>query len=79
MTEKSISCDSYFDISGLDCAAPFSKLNKSLKELEAGKTLMAVSQKQTLQSDIPAFCRQKELDLIGQGETNSQFYFLIKK
>jgi len=50
-----------------------------LKELEAGKTLMAVSQKQTLQNDIPAFCRQKELVLIGQGETNGQFYFLIKK
>lgn len=79
MTKKSIPYDSYVDISGLDCAVPFSKLNKSLKELEAGKTLMAVSQKQTLQNDIPAFCRQKELDLIAQGETNGQFYFLIKK
>jgi len=59
MTEGPISYDRRVDISGLDCAVSFSKLNKSLKKLAAGKILMAVSQNQTLQNDIPAFAVKK--------------------
>ena len=59
MSIDSIACDLYVDISGTDCAVPFSKLNDALDALLPGKTLLAVSRKQALQSDIPAFCRQK--------------------
>jgi len=69
----------YVDISGLDCALPFSRLNDALEVLEVGKVLMAVSRKQALQSDIPAFCRQKNLALLEQGEAEGQYYFLIRK
>jgi len=43
-----------------------------------GQTLMAVSTKQALQSDIPAFCRQRNLQLVDQGEVEEMYYFLIK-
>lgn len=78
MSLDSIPCDLFVDISGTDCAVPFSKLNDALEVLSTGQTLMAVSRKQALQSDIPAFCRQRNLQLVGQGEMDDMFYFLIK-
>jgi TusA-related sulfurtransferase len=78
MSLDSIPCDLFVDISGTDCAVPFSRLNDALDVLLAGQTLMAVSKKQALQSDIPAFCRQRNLQLVDQGEMDEMFYFLIK-
>lgn len=78
MNLDSIPCDVFVDISGTDCAVPFSKLNDALKALLPGQVLMAVSKKQALQNDIPAFCRQRNLLLLDQGEAEEQFYFLIK-
>jgi len=79
MKFDSIPCDLFVDISGADCAVPFSKLNDALDVLQPGQSLLAVSRKQALQNDIPAFCRQRDLQLIDQGEMDDQFYFLIKK
>jgi len=78
MSIDSIPCDLFVDISGTDCAVPFSRLNDALDVLSAGQTLMAVSKKQALLSDIPAFCRQRNLQLVDQGEMDEMFYFLIK-
>ncbi len=78
MNIDSIACDLYVDISGTDCAVPFSKLNDALDALLPEQTLLAVSRKQALQSDIPAFCRQKNLQLLDQGESGDEFYFLIQ-
>ena len=78
MSLDSIPCDLFVDISGSDCALPFSKLNDALEVLLPAQTLMAVSTKQVLQSDIPAFCRQRNLQLIDQGEMDEMYYFLIK-
>lgn len=78
MSVDSIPCDLFVDISGTDCAVPFSKLSDALEVLQPGQTLMAVSQKQALVSDIPAFCRQRELLLTDHGEMDDMFYFLIQ-
>ena len=78
MSVDSIPCDLFVDISGKDCTAPSSSLNEALEVLRPGQTLMAVSQKQVLVSDIPAFCRQRELRLTDQGEMDDMFYFLIQ-
>lgn len=78
MSLEAIPCDLYVDISGTDCAVPFSKLNDALEVLLPGQTLMAVSKKQALQSDIPAFCRLRGLQLVDQGESDDMLYFLIK-
>ena len=77
MSLDSIPCDLFVDISGTDCALPFSKLSDALEVLLPGQTLMAVSGKQALVSDIPAFCRQRSLQLLDQGEMDEMFYFLI--
>ncbi|MDH3342892.1 MAG: sulfurtransferase TusA family protein [Gammaproteobacteria bacterium] len=77
--DDSIPCDMYVDISGSDCGAPFSRLAEAINVLEEGKVLMAVSQKNAMVADVPAYCRQMNLELVGQGEEGEQFYFLIKK
>ena len=77
MSLDSIPCDLFVDISGTDCALPFSKLSDALEVLLPGQTLMAVSRKQALVSDIPAFCRQRNLQLLDQGEMDEMVYFLI--
>ncbi|MCK5395280.1 MAG: sulfurtransferase TusA family protein [Gammaproteobacteria bacterium] len=79
MSLDSIFCDLFVDISGTDCAVPFSKLNDALESLLPGQTLLAVSGKQALQTDMPAFCRQRNLQLLDQGEMDALFYFLIKQ
>lgn len=78
MSLESIPCDLFVDISGSDCALPSSKLNEALEILQPGQTLMAVSGKQALLSDIPAFCRQRDLQLADQGEMGEMLYFLIR-
>ena len=78
MSLDSIPCDLFVDISGTDCALPFSKLNDVLEVLLPGQTLMAVSGKRALFSDIPAFCRQRDLQLVDQGEMDDMYYFLIR-
>ena len=78
MSLDSIPCDLFVDISGSDCALPFSRLNDALEVLLPAQTLMAVSTKQALQSDIPVFCRQRNLQLVDQGEMDEMYYFLIK-
>ena len=75
----SIECNMYVDISGLDCAVPFSKLAEAVEALEPGMKLLAVTQKEAVKSDVPAYCRQMNLDLVEQGEDGEQYYFLIKK
>ena len=79
MSIKSLTHDLFVDISGLDCGAPFSKLTEAVEALEPGKTLLAVTQKAAMQSDVPSYCRQMDLVLVEQGEDNEQFYFLIRK
>ena len=79
MENDSIPCDMYVDISGADCGAPFSKLAEAIEVLEDGKVLMAVSPKGAMVADVPDYCQQMNLELVGQGEDGDQFYFLIKK
>ncbi len=78
MSLDSIACDLFVDISGVDCFQPLSKLNDALEVLQPGQKLMAVSEKQASQRDIPAFCQQYNLQLVEQGEMDGVFYFLIR-
>ena len=72
-------CDMFVDISDDDCTTPDSKLGEALEVLEAGKVLMAVAQRHSLQSDVRAYCQQMQLELVDQGGDEQQVYFLIRK
>lgn len=74
-----IPCDMYVDITGSDCAVPMSKLAEAVNALEAGKVMLAVSEKKAMQADVPSCCNQMNLELIEQGQSDDQYYFLIRK
>ncbi len=78
MSTDSIPCDLYVDISGVDCAQPDSRLSDAIAALLPGQTLMAVSNKAMLKTDVPAFCQQRKLALVDQGEVDDECYFLIR-
>lgn len=78
MSIDALSYDLFVDISGLDCGAPFFKLTEAVEALEADKTLLAVTQKAAMKSDVPSYCRQMNLVLVEQGEYGEQYYFLIR-
>jgi len=75
---NSIACDLYVDISGADCTAPVSKLSDALEVMLPGQRLLAVSKKEALLSDIPAYCRSHNLRLVDQGEMDEMLYFLMQ-
>lgn len=75
---NSIACDLYVDISGADCTAPDSRLSDALAVLLPGQTLLAVSKKDALLSDIPAYCRSHNLQLVDHGEMDEMLYFLMQ-
>lgn len=79
MDIDTIPCDMYVDISGVDCALPDSKLTDAVSVLEAGKSLLAVCAKELLKTDIVEYCNAMNLNLAERGETEREFYFLIKK
>jgi tRNA 2-thiouridine synthesizing protein A len=79
MKIESLVYDVYVDISGLDCGVPLSRLTQAITVLEPGQRILAVTQKAAMQSDVPAYCRQRGLELVSQGEENGKFYFLISR
>jgi len=79
MDIESLSCDVYVDISGPDFGKPFTKLTKAIEALEPDKTLLAVTDAVAMQNEVPAYCRQKKLELVEQVEHNGRYYFLIRK
>jgi TusA-related sulfurtransferase len=79
MSLDSIPCDLFVDISGSDCNLPSSKLHDAIEVLLPGQSLMAVSAKHTLVSDVPTFCRQHSLELVERGDMDDMFYFLIRQ
>ena len=79
MDISSLECDVYVDISGPDFGKPFIKLTKTVEALELGKTVLAVTKAVAMQNEVPAYCRQKNLELIEQVEHKGTYYFLIRK
>ena len=66
------------DIRGLCCAQPIIRIAQSLKTMQSGQVLMAISDKPSMSKDIPAFCKQTGNCLIHQSEQNGTLQFWIK-
>ncbi|MDA8158269.1 MAG: sulfurtransferase TusA family protein [Deltaproteobacteria bacterium] len=59
------------DITGMCCSVPIIKISKELKDMQSGDILLALSDKVSMENDIPAFCRQSGNELLGL-ETSGQ-------
>ena len=67
------------DLRGLCCAQPIILLSKEMKSMQPGETLLAISDKISMTTDIPAFCSQTSNQLIRQDEENGLFRFWLQK
>ncbi len=71
--------DQTLDVSGLCCAEPIIKITKEMKPLAKGDILLVVSDKSSMNNDIPAYCRQTGNALVFQEEMMGQLRFWIRK
>ncbi len=74
------------DITGMCCSVPIIKISKELKDMQSGDILLALSDKVSMENDIPSFCRRSGNELLsietsGQDPTlpEGMLAFYIKK
>ncbi|HQT27249.1 MAG TPA: sulfurtransferase TusA family protein [Burkholderiales bacterium] len=71
--------DQTLDICGLCCAEPIIRITKEMKSLAKGEMLLVVSDKSSMENDIPAYCRQTGNALVYNEDVHGQLRFWIRK
>lgn len=71
--------DRLVDIRGLCCHTPIIRLAAELKSMQAGAVLLAESDKISMRSDIPAFCKQSGNTLLHHEESGGLLRFWMMK
>lgn len=71
--------DQTLDVSGLCCAEPIIRITKQMKMLVPGDILLVVSDKSSMDNDIPAYCRQTGNALVSRERVAGQLRFRIRK
>lgn len=79
MTVGELEYDYVIDIKGLCCSAPVIRLTNEMKTLKSGNTVLVISDKCSMLSDIPAFCNMMKHELLRQEATDDLYRFWIKK
>ncbi|MFA7484336.1 MAG: sulfurtransferase TusA family protein [Vulcanimicrobiota bacterium] len=67
------------DIKGLCCSAPVLRLTAEFKHFSVGDVVLVISDKCSMISDIPAYCRMTGHELLEQEESDGLFRFWIRK
>ena len=71
--------DQVLDAKGLNCPLPILKAKKTLKSMEAGKTLEVESTDPGSVADFAAFCRTTGNELLEQSDEGGVWTYLIRK
>ncbi len=71
--------DKSLDASGLLCPEPVMMLHKVMREAAIGNLVEVIATDPSTLRDIPKFCLFLGHDLIEQKETESQYFFYIRK
>lgn len=67
------------DIRGLCCSAPIIRLAKEFKSFVSGDIVLVVSDKSSMQKDIPAYCITTENRLLKEEVIEAEYHFWIQK
>ncbi|MFK5892923.1 MAG: sulfurtransferase TusA family protein [Pseudomonadota bacterium] len=70
--------DHFIDIKGMCCSAPVIYLTNQFKSMSSGTIVLAESDKISMLSDIPAYCKSTKNALIKQEEKDGRYYFWIE-
>lgn len=71
--------DHIIDIKGLCCSAPVLRLTKEFKGYSSGDVALVISNKWSMNNDIPAYCGMTKHELLKQEEKDGLFYFWVRK
>lgn len=71
--------DKSLDASGLLCPEPVMMLHKVMREAASGNLIEVIATDPSTLRDIPKFCLFLGHKLISQRETETQYFFYIRK
>jgi len=71
--------DREVDARGLNCPLPILRTKKALNDMSSGQTLRVVATDPGSVRDFQAFARQTGNELVGHGEQDSEFWFVLKR
>lgn len=67
------------DTLGLRCPEPVMLVRKTIRNMQAGETLLIIADDPATVRDIPGFCRFMEHDLLVQETQSAPYHYLIRK
>ena len=71
--------DREVDARGLNCPLPILRTKKALSEMQSGQVIRVLSTDPASVRDFQAFSRQTGNELIGHGEQDGAFWFLMRR
>ena len=71
--------DRELDVKGLNCPLPILRTKKVLAEMQSGQILRVLATDPGSVKDFQAFARQTGNELVGSGQTDSVFEYLLKR
>ena len=79
MTLANSASDQQLDALGLRCPEPVMMIRKTVRNMEAGQTLLVTADDPATVRDIPSFCRFMGHELVEQQIDQLPYSYLIKK
>jgi tRNA 2-thiouridine synthesizing protein A len=71
--------DREVDARGLNCPLPILRTKKALNDMDSGQTIRVLSTDPASVRDFQSFARQTGNELVGQGERDGAFWFVLKR
>ncbi len=71
--------DREVDARGLNCPLPILRTKKTLNDMASGQILRVVSTDPGSVRDFLAFAKQTGNELVGHGEQDGEFWFVLKR
>ena len=71
--------DREVDARGLNCPLPILRTKKALNDMQSGQVVHILATDPASVRDFQAFAKQTGNELVGQGERDGHFWFLLKR
>ena len=71
--------DREIDARGLNCPLPILRTKKALNDMTSGQMIRIMATDPSSVRDFQAFARQTGNELLGQGEQDGAFWFVLKR
>jgi tRNA 2-thiouridine synthesizing protein A len=71
--------DREVDARGLNCPLPILRTKTALNRMVTGQTIRILTTEPGSVRDFRAFCRQSGNELVGDGERDGAFWFVIRR